>query len=275
MDPNAHPVFKKKGKIPDGLYVAHDKRKMRDAAVCILKMGWVRIAEPLQRSDNVMGTRVTRCADQWLTAMQIDVSDAVYHQARAGNGREEADLGIETVSVAGIIKHHPLAQAMADQDVRQFFPILQYLADRFGTQIIAANRWFPCSKLGSTSDGGYLTTALILKSLEWTCPSRGISHDRDVNAAINLKRLATETVRLAATSGATSVTKRGVLPYYADTRFNGQVMSVRRDVRPSGDTAADAGPEEVGMRQWGLMLGQRWKQRVDLLRSEGRGSEAS
>lgn len=64
---NDHPVFKKKGKTPDSFYIANDKLKIRNEAVRIPKIGWVRIAEPLRFSGKLLGARVTRRADQWFT----------------------------------------------------------------------------------------------------------------------------------------------------------------------------------------------------------------
>lgn len=52
-----------------------------------------------------------------------------------------------------------------------------------------ADRWYPSSKL--CSDCGTRNGALTLGERTWTCASCGVHHDRDVNAAINLKRLAT------------------------------------------------------------------------------------
>ena len=57
-----------------------------------------------------------------------------------------------------------------------------------GTQIVVADRWFPSSKTCSAC--GTVLEELSLSVREWTCPDCGAVHDRDVNAAINLKNLA-------------------------------------------------------------------------------------
>lgn len=54
------------------------------------------------------------------------------------------------------MKNPHLAQAMADQGFGQFFTMLQYKAERYGTRLVPADRWFPSSKLCSTPGCGYL-----------------------------------------------------------------------------------------------------------------------
>ena len=148
--------------------------------------------------------------------------------------RENQAIGIETLSVEGMLKNHHLAQAIADQGFGQFFTMLQYQADRYGTQIITADRWFPSSKLCSTSGCGYLNKDLTLKDREWTCPSCEMTHDRDINAARNLHRLATATALPVATHSATDATGFGNPAHDRESDFDGKVTPVRDEARPAG-----------------------------------------
>lgn len=54
--------------------------------------------------------------------------------------------------------------------------------------ILVADRWYPSSKTCSTC--GHKLDDLSLSVRKWTCPECGSVHDRDVNAAMNLKNLA-------------------------------------------------------------------------------------
>ncbi|PSR20482.1 MAG: hypothetical protein C7B45_14790 [Sulfobacillus acidophilus] len=102
----------------------------------------------------------------------------------------------------------PDYRAVADQDFCASFPILKCKAHRYETQIVEANRWSPSSKICSTPGCRYLYQDLTLTVRTWTCPSCGVTHDRAVNAANNLKRLATETALPVATQPVRYATMR-------------------------------------------------------------------
>ncbi len=57
-----------------------------------------------------------------------------------------------------------------------------------GGQVVVADRYFASSKTCSAC--GHKLESLPLSERQWTCPECGASHDRDVNAAINLKQVA-------------------------------------------------------------------------------------
>ncbi len=93
--------------------------------------------------------------------------------------RKNQAIGIETLSVRGMMTNHRLARSIADQGFGQVLALLKYKADRYGTQWTEADRWFPSSKLCSTPGCGYLKNDLTLKDHVWTCPSCGMTHDRN------------------------------------------------------------------------------------------------
>ncbi|MDA8194258.1 MAG: RNA-guided endonuclease TnpB family protein [Thermaerobacter sp.] len=153
--------------------------------------------------------------------------------------RENQAVGIETLSVKGMMANHRLARSIADQGFGQFYALWQYKADRYGTQLIEADRWFPSSKLCSTPGCGYLKKDLTLKDRSWTCPGCGVTHDRDVNAAINLKGLATPTALPVATRPVRTAT----VPEHPD--IGGKVTPARHEATPESLLSA-SGQEEVG-----------------------------
>lgn len=64
-----------------------------------------------------------------------------------------------------------------------------------------ADRWFASSKTCSCC--GHVHEAMPLSVRTWTCPACNVSHDRDVNAAINLKNMAvSSTVTVCGEEGA-------------------------------------------------------------------------
>jgi putative transposase len=103
--------------------------------------------------------------------------------------RENQTVAIEDLNVRGMLANSRLARAIADVGFYEFRRQLQYKAARYGTQVVLVDRWYPSSKLCSACD--YRHESLTLADRCWTCNACGVYHDRDVNAAINLKRFAT------------------------------------------------------------------------------------
>ena len=103
--------------------------------------------------------------------------------------RENQALAIEDLNVRGMLANARLARAIADVGFYEFRRQLTYKSARYGTRIVLADRWYPSSKL--CSQCGTRNGQLALGDRTWTCAGCGARHDRDVNAAINLQRLAT------------------------------------------------------------------------------------
>jgi putative transposase len=97
-------------------------------------------------------------------------------------------IGIEDLNVKGMIKNHSLARSIADMGFYEFRRQLVYKATMTGTTIVVANRWFPSSKTCCLC--GAVAKELPLAVRNWSCWKCGARHDRDLNAAINLKNWA-------------------------------------------------------------------------------------
>lgn len=97
-------------------------------------------------------------------------------------------IGIEDLNVSGMMKNRKLARAVADVGMYEFKRQLAYKAQLQGVRIAMADRWFPSSK--TCSECGWLKPELSLGEREWVCQECGCVHDRDVNAARNLKMMA-------------------------------------------------------------------------------------
>jgi len=65
-----------------------------------------------------------------------------------------------------------------------FLQKLRYLSSVYGKQVVNIDRFFPSSKRCSCC--GNVIGHLKLTTREWTCPSCGSTHDRDINAAKNI-----------------------------------------------------------------------------------------
>lgn len=114
-------------------------------------------------------------------------SDAL-HQLTTNLTRRFHIIGIEDLNVRGMVKNRHLARSIADMGFFELRRQLEYKAAMRGGQVVVADRFYPSSK--TCSSCGHKLEELSLSVRQWTCPDCATCHDRDVNAAINLKNMA-------------------------------------------------------------------------------------
>ena len=95
---------------------------------------------------------------------------------------------LENLNVEGMMKNHNLAMAIQSASWSEFVSQLKYKAEWEGKNIVFIGRFEPSSK--TCSKCGYVKHDLKLSDREWVCPICGKHHDRDINAAINIKMFA-------------------------------------------------------------------------------------
>ena len=137
-------------------------------------------------------------------------SDAL-HQLTTNLTRRFHTIGIEDLNVRGMVKNRHLARSIADMGFFEFRRQLEYKAAMGGGQVVVADRFYPSSKTCSCC--GHRLEALPLALREWTCPACAAHHDRDVNAAVNLKNMAvSSTVSACGEEGSGRARKSAVKP---------------------------------------------------------------
>lgn len=99
--------------------------------------------------------------------------------------REYDTVVLEDLNIAGMMKNRKLALAIGEVGWHKFETMLSYKAEWYGKNIIYIGRFEPSSKICSTC--GHINKELKLHHREWTCGKCQTTHDRDVNAAINIK----------------------------------------------------------------------------------------
>lgn len=92
---------------------------------------------------------------------------------------------VEDLNVKGMVKNKHLAYNLQDASIGEFYRQLEYKCKWAGKNYIKIDRFAPSSK--TCSHCGYVYRQLTLKDREWTCPVCGTHHDRDLNAAVNIK----------------------------------------------------------------------------------------
>ena len=110
------------------------------------------------------------------------------HQLTTDLTRRFHTIGIEDLNVSGMVKNRHLSRAISDMGFFEFRRQLEYKAAMRGSVVVVADRFFASSKTCSAC--GEKIDKLPLSVRQWECPCCGESHDRDVNAAINLANYA-------------------------------------------------------------------------------------
>jgi len=273
----AYPKFKKKGE-HDHFAISNDHFAVEGTRVRIPKLGWVRMTEALRFTGKIMGAVISRNADHWDIAIQVEMPDpepihspdresqAVgidmgvkdrvvlsdgskitgrkpqkaaqsrlrrlqqslsrkqgakkeekksknYRKAqkrlqrlyaRMRNIRQDethklttlltekyAIIGVEDLDVQQMASNHSLARSVMDMSFYEFRRQLEYKARLKGGRVVLVDRYYPSSKTCSIC--GYMLEELALSERSWVCPACNTAHDRDGNAAVNVKQ---EAVRL-------------------------------------------------------------------------------
>jgi putative transposase len=112
---------------------------------------------------------------------------------------------VEDLTVKGMVKNPNLAKAISDAGWGTLSRFIEYKCERDGKAFIRTNRWFPSSKACSAC--GHVRDKMGLEVRRWTCFQCGACHDRDVNAAKNIRD---EGLRMLA-SGTGASASRGTI----------------------------------------------------------------
>ncbi|MGW2781090.1 RNA-guided endonuclease InsQ/TnpB family protein [Streptomyces populi] len=101
--------------------------------------------------------------------------------------RENQAIGLEDLAVQGLARTRP-AKSVHDAGWSAFVGMLEYKAVRYGRTLVKISRFEPASQTCSAC--GIKNGPKPLHIREWTCTACGTTHDRDHNAAKNVKTAA-------------------------------------------------------------------------------------
>ncbi len=110
------------------------------------------------------------------------------HKLTSYLAKNHSHIVIEDLNVAGMVKNHRLASAILDGGFYEFKRQLEYKSKWYGSTLKLANRFYPSSKL--CSNCGNKKGTLKLSERVYNCQNCQISIDRDLNASLNLEKLA-------------------------------------------------------------------------------------
>ena len=101
---------------------------------------------------------------------------------------ENQALAVENLNVSGLVKNRKLSRAISDAGWAKFKTMLAAKCHKYGRDLTIVDRWFASSQVCSCcgKSGGKKE----LNVREWECLFCNAFHDRDINAATNLKQWA-------------------------------------------------------------------------------------
>lgn len=113
------------------------------------------------------------------------VTTAIVAKTKPSSERPSA-IVLEDLAVAEMLRNHLFARAIMDVGFAEFRRQIGYKSAWYGSDLILADRFFPSSRVCRFC--GTVNTTLKVSDRTWVCGC-GAEHDRDLNAAINLRLL--------------------------------------------------------------------------------------
>lgn len=107
------------------------------------------------------------------------------HKASTAITKQYGMIGIEDLNVSGMMKNHTLASGVSDASFCEFHRQLTYKTKWNGGRIVKVDQFYPSSK--TCSQCGTKKDVLTLSERVFYCEECGLTVDRDVNAAMNLR----------------------------------------------------------------------------------------
>ena len=98
---------------------------------------------------------------------------------------ENQVIAVEDLHVKGMMRNHCLAKSIGDAGWGAFTTMLKYKTEQAGKGYIEVNRFFPSSKACSCCL--HAQPSMPLQTRSWRCDKCGALHDRDINAAKNIR----------------------------------------------------------------------------------------
>ena len=127
-------------------------------------------------------SKISRCREDFLHKLSRKIVN------------ENQVIAVENLNVKGMVRNHNLAKAISDCGWGMFSTMLKYKAEWEGKTYTEVDRFFPSSKTCNVCLNQ--VGSLPLEVRNWTCVHCKTTHDRDINAAINIRNEALQILSL-------------------------------------------------------------------------------
>ena len=114
-----------------------------------------------------------------------DIRMDAAHKATTAIAKRSRVVCVEKLHVKGWMRNKRLARSTADASPGRVLRLVAWKCKRQGVTLVEVDRFYPSSKTCSAC--GHVNAGLKMEE-HWTCPACGVRHQRDDNAAVNLRR---------------------------------------------------------------------------------------
>lgn len=123
-----------------------------------------------------------------LHAKIADTRTDFLHQLSTKVIKENQLIALEDLNVSGMVRNRKLSRAISDLGWRSFRTMLIAKGEIYGREVRIINRWEATTQTCSAC--GFKGGKKELNVREWTCLNCGAVHDRDINASVNILKVA-------------------------------------------------------------------------------------
>ncbi|MDJ0731890.1 MAG: RNA-guided endonuclease TnpB family protein [Crocosphaera sp.] len=180
-------------------------------------------------------SKISRCREDFLHKLSRKIVN------------ENQVIAVENLNVKGMVRNHNLAKAISDCGWGMFCTMLKYKAENEGKTYIEVDRFFPSSKTCHVCLNQVGNLPLDVRN--WTCEHCQTSHDRDINASINIRNEALRILRVRNSASQAECKTHSRQELGTSETANGG--SVRR-LGGKISCLLDATPSEIGSPNYNL-----------------------
>jgi len=146
----------------------------------------------LARAQRVLSRKQKGSANRAKARVRVAVQHRKVREARADHlhktalrlVRDNQAVYVEDLAVSGLARTK-LAKSVHDAGWATLVRLLEEKTERYGRSVFKVDRWFPSNQICSMC--GVKDGPKPLNVRKWTCANCGSEHDRDVNAARNIR----------------------------------------------------------------------------------------
>jgi len=171
------------------LAVTSDGKKYENERSLKNLLAYIQVASK-DLSRKKKGSKNRAKAKQRLSRLHLKVANKrrnrLHHVSRAIVSKNHTLIAVEDLSVKNMMANRRLARSIADASWGELIRQIAYKQEWNGGKLVKIDRFFPSSKTCSAC--GFIMQSLSLSTREWECLKCKTTLDRDVNAALNIKR---------------------------------------------------------------------------------------